>query len=237
VELEDPQHITQPVRTAATKTLIETFKKAINALTVRDKATPKSEIRSSCAKPVLLWPRTRLPCPEEKRVQPNHWPTANLSFGLPHSGGLQRCDLLRKELHGRAFQIGLCERRWRYFQLLPGFHGQAVREADCHCRNEGAGRFGCAVEDGKAAAMVRRHQTGADRREVRLRLCGRREFGKFNPTSIRQLLEGFTEYKAYPPGKQEKATQTVLEQAEVLSEGGRGLMPDDINKSKCRLPC
>jgi type III restriction enzyme len=52
VELDSPNTLRNLSELSATKTLIENFKKAINALTVKDKAMLKSAIRSSCGRPV-----------------------------------------------------------------------------------------------------------------------------------------------------------------------------------------
>ena len=72
VELEDPNTLRNLSEPAATKTLIETFKKAINALTVRDKGD--AEIRDTdqvTPDPAFCGQGSRLPCPEEKRLQPH----------------------------------------------------------------------------------------------------------------------------------------------------------------------
>ena len=59
VELEDPNTLRNLSELAATKTLIETFKKAINALTVQDKgdAEIRDTIKLRQTRP--LWPRSR----------------------------------------------------------------------------------------------------------------------------------------------------------------------------------
>ena len=59
VDLENPNTLRNLSELAATKTLIENFKKAINALTVRTRATRKSATRSNCGRPGPSWRRIR----------------------------------------------------------------------------------------------------------------------------------------------------------------------------------
>jgi type III restriction enzyme len=47
VDLDDPDTLRNLSELAATRTVIETFKRAINALTVQERATPRSVIPSS----------------------------------------------------------------------------------------------------------------------------------------------------------------------------------------------
>ena len=54
----------------------------------------------------------------------------------------------------------------------PDFLVKLSDKRICHCRNQRAGRPGRAAQDATAAAMVRRHQSSADGREIRLRLRG-----------------------------------------------------------------
>ena len=73
VDLEDPNTLRNLSELAATKTLIETFKKAINALTVKTKEMPKFGTLSSCANSSLCGERPGLSRPEKERFQPHHW--------------------------------------------------------------------------------------------------------------------------------------------------------------------
>jgi hypothetical protein len=89
----------------------------------------------------------------------------------------------------------LQENARRYLQLLPGFYGQVVGQADCHCRNQRAGECGRAAEVGAAAAMgedINRVQTDVKYDFV---YVDEESFEKYKPTSFRQLLEALTGYK------------------------------------------
>ncbi|OWK18704.1 hypothetical protein AJ88_00825 [Mesorhizobium amorphae CCBAU 01583] len=59
VDLDSPNTMRNLSELAATKTLIENFKKAINALTVKDKGMRKSATPLSCGRPAPLSPRSR----------------------------------------------------------------------------------------------------------------------------------------------------------------------------------
>ncbi len=164
VELEDPNTLRNLSELAATKTLIETFKKAINALTVQDKgdAEIRDTIKLRQTRPFVAKDQGYLV--PKKSVFNRIIGDSELELLFARFlGRLRRRDFLRQELSGGEFQAGLRECGRRHFQLLPGFSGQAVRPADFYCRNQRAGRPGCAAEDGTAAAMVRRHQSGAGR--------------------------------------------------------------------------
>ena len=73
VELEDPNTLRNLSELAATKTIIETFKKAINALTVQDKgdAEIRDPIKLRQTRPFVAKDQGFL-IPEEKRVQSHH---------------------------------------------------------------------------------------------------------------------------------------------------------------------
>ncbi len=73
VELESPNTLRNLSELAATKTLIETFKKAINALTVQDKgdAEIRDTIKLRQTRPFVAKDQGYL-CPEEERLQPHH---------------------------------------------------------------------------------------------------------------------------------------------------------------------
>ena len=59
IELEDPNTLRNLSELQATKTIIEGFEKAINALTVQDKGTPRFVTASSCATHVRSSPRIK----------------------------------------------------------------------------------------------------------------------------------------------------------------------------------
>ena len=116
VELEDPNTLRNLSELAATKTLIETFKKAINALTVQGQRRRRNPRHDQAAPdPPLCGQGSGLPCPEEERLQPHHWRQPLGTAVCPLPGGLRRCGLLRQELPGRAFQAGLRERAMATF--------------------------------------------------------------------------------------------------------------------------
>jgi len=131
-----------------------------------------------------------LPHPEKKRLQQDHR-RQGVGTGIrPLSGRVRRCGFLRQELPGGALQAGLRERGRGYFQLLPGFSGQAVRQAYFHRRNQRPGRPGRAAQDATAAPMVRRHQPGAGGRGLRLRVRGPGKFREIQ-TCLLQAIGGW----------------------------------------------
>ena len=172
-----PQHAAQPVGTGGHQDPdrdLQEGDQCADRAGQRRRRNPRHH--QAAADAALSWPRIRATSFRRRASLTASLATATLS--LLFARFLEDCErrgLLRQELPGRAFQAGLRERRRRHFQLLSGFSGQAVRQADCHCRNQRAGRSGRAAEDGTAAAMVRRHQPGADRCGVRLCLRGPRE--------------------------------------------------------------
>ena len=197
VELESPNTLRNLSELAATKTLIETFKKAINALTVRDKGD--AEIRDT-----IKLRQTRPFVAKDQGYLVPKKSVFNRIIGDSHvgtairrlSGRVQRRSLLREELPGRPFQTRLRERGRRHFQLLPGFYGQAVRRADCHCRNEGAGR-----DLDVPLKMARLRQWCEDINRVQNDVkydfvyVDQESFEQYKPVSFKQLVDGFKEYK------------------------------------------
>ena len=111
VDLEDPNTLRNLSELAATKTLIETFKKAINALTVRDKgdAEIRDTIKLRKTRPFVAKDQGYL-VPKKsvfnRIIGDSH-------FELQFAGFLEECDdvvVLCQELLGRALQAGLRER-------------------------------------------------------------------------------------------------------------------------------
>ena len=149
---------------AATKTLIETFKKAINALTVRDKGD--AEIRDTIKlrqTPAVRGQGSGVPDPEEERVQPDHRRQPFRAGVCRLPGGLPRCGILRQELLAVHFKLDYVNADGNISNYYPDFLREAVRQASRHRRNQGAGRPGRAAEDGATAAVVRGRQPGAVR--------------------------------------------------------------------------
>ena len=120
VDLEHPNTLRNLSELAATKTLIETFKKAINALTVRDKgdAEIRDTIKLRQTRPFVVKDQGYL-IPKKSvfnRV------IGDSHLELQFAGFLEDCpdvvSYAKKLLRG-PFQAGLRQRRWKHLELLP----------------------------------------------------------------------------------------------------------------------
>jgi len=125
---------------AATKTLIEAFKKGINALTVRDKGD--AEIRDTI-----------------KLRQTRPFVAKDQGYIVPKKSVFNRIiGDSRLELEFSSFLEG-CDDVVSFAKNYLAVHFKL----DYDRRNQRTGRFGCAIEDGASAAVVRGHQSDSVR--------------------------------------------------------------------------
>ena len=119
VELESPNTLRNLSEPAATKTVLEIVKKAVNSLTVRNKgdAEIRDTIKLRQTRPFVVKDQGYL-IPKKSvfnRVIGDSY------FELQYArvpGELYGCHFVRKKLSGRSLQAGLCERGREHFQLL-----------------------------------------------------------------------------------------------------------------------
>ena len=165
VDLEHPNTLRNLSELAATKTLIETFKKAINALTVRDRgdAEIRDTIKLRQTRPFVVKDQGYL-IPKKsvfnRVIGDNQLELLFASFLEDLSGR----GVLREKLLRGPFQAGLRQCGREHLQLLPGFPRQARGCAYGDCRNQGAGRHGRAAQDAAITSIVRGRQSSPVRR-------------------------------------------------------------------------
>ena len=114
----------------------------------------------------------------------------------PFAKGALTLHLARGEGHKRYFDCNLMHRK-----VLASSHQHLMAEAPRHHRLDPARE--CARADWVADGAVSSHPVSA----------------KGILANLRRLVKRILRRHGYPPDKQEKATRTVLEQAEVLSAG------------------
>ena len=108
IDLEDPNTLRNLSEIAATKTLIETFKKAINSLTHHGQRRRRDSRRHQIASdPALHGQGTTLPGPGQKRIQPHNWRQPIRAGIRAVSRRQRRRPDLRQKLFSRALQVGL----------------------------------------------------------------------------------------------------------------------------------
>ena len=163
VDLEAPNTLRNLSELAATSTLIDTFKKAINDLTVRDKGD--AEIRDT-----IKLRRTR---PFVVKNQGYMMPKKSVfnriigdsGFELQFADFLEQCsDVVSyaKNYLAVNFKLDYVKADGDISNYYPDF---IVKLTDCRVvivETKGQQDSGCAVKDGPPAPMVRGHQQGAD---------------------------------------------------------------------------
>ena len=165
VDLEDPNTLRNLSEIAATKTLIETFKKAINNLTIMDKGD--AEIRDTI-----------------KLRQTRPFMTKEQSYLVPSKSVFNRiigdskleldfarfledsADVLAyaKNYLAVRFKLDYVNADGDISNYYPDFVVKVVGQENLYRRDQGARRPGRAAEDAAVATMVRRHQPRANRR-------------------------------------------------------------------------
>ena len=155
VDLDDLNMLRNLSEIEATRTLVETFKTAINALTVRDTGHDRGARLDPHRQDAAL-PRegASLRRPEEVGVQQDRR-RLRLRAGdgrLPRR--LRRHRVVRQEQPEHEFPHRIPERGRRHRQLLPGLHRQADRGRDLDRRDEGPGGPRRSAQVGAAEAVV-----------------------------------------------------------------------------------
>ena len=167
VDLESPNTLRNLSELAATKTLIETFKKAINALTVQDKgdAEIRDTIKLRQTRPFVAKDQGYL-IPKKsvfnRIIGDSH-------FELLFARFLEDCDDVvsyAKNYLAVHFKLDYVNADGDISNYYPDFLVKLSDKRDFHCRDQRPGRPGRAAQDGTAAAMVRGHQPGADGCEI-----------------------------------------------------------------------
>ena len=123
VDLEAPNSLRNLSEMAATRTILESFKKAINALTVRERgdAEIRDHIKLRETRPFVVKEQGYVV--SKKSVFNRTIGDSRLELEFAQlSGELRRRGIVRQELSGRGLQAGLCEGGRGHLQLLPGLH-------------------------------------------------------------------------------------------------------------------
>ncbi len=176
VELESPNTLRNLSELAATKTLIETFKKAINALTVQDKgdAEIRDTIKLRQTRPFVAKDQGYL-IPKKsvfnRIIGDSH-------FELLFARFLEDCDDVvsyAKNYLAVHFKLDYVNADGDISNYYPDFLVKLSDKRIFIVETKGQEDLDVPLKMATAAAMVRRHQPSADRREIRLRLRGRRE--------------------------------------------------------------
>ena len=155
VDLESPNTLRNLSELAATKTVIETFKKAINDLTVRDKgdAEIRDTIKLRQTRPFVVKDQGYL-MPKKSvfnRV------IGDSHFELQFASFLEDCsDVISyaKNYLAVHFKLDYVNADGDISNYYPDFFVKLPDEPDCGGRDQGAGRPGCAVENTTAAPVV-----------------------------------------------------------------------------------
>ena len=173
VELESPNTLRNLSELAATKTLIETFKKAINALTVQDKgdAEIRDTIKLRQTRPFVAKDQGYL-VPKKsvfnRIIGDSH-------FELLFARFLEDCDDVvsyAKNYLAVHFKLDYVNADGDISNYYPDFLVKLSDKRIVIVETKGQEDLDVPLKMATAAAMVRRHQPGAVRREIRLCLCG-----------------------------------------------------------------
>jgi type III restriction enzyme len=196
VELEDPNTLRNLSELAATKTLIETFKKAINALTVRDKgdAVIRDTIKLRQTRPFVAKNQGYL-VPKKSvfnRV------IGDSQLELRFAAFLEDCSdvvSFAKNYMAVHFKLDYVNADGDISNYYPDFMVKLSDKRIVIVETKGQGDLDVPLK------MARLRQWCEDINRVQTDVkyefvyVDEESFAKFNPTSFRQLLEGFKEYK------------------------------------------
>jgi type III restriction enzyme len=196
VELEDPNTLRNLSELAATKTLIETFKRGINALTVRDKGD--AEIRDT-----IKLRQTRPFMAKEQGYLVPKKSVFNRIIGDSHlellfAAFLEDCsDVVSygKNYLAVHFKLDYVNADGDISNYYPDFMVKLSDKRVVIAETKGQEDLDVPLKMARLRQWcedVNRVQTDVEYDFVYVDEGG---FEKFNPTSFRQLMEGFTEYK------------------------------------------
>lgn len=196
VVLEDPNTLRNLSELAATKTLIETFKKAINALTVQDKGD--AEIRDT----IKLRQTRPFVARDQGYIVPKK-SVFNRIIGDSHlelqfAAFLEDCsDVVSyaKNYMAVHFKLDYVDADGNISNYYPDFFVKLSDKRIVIVETKGQEDLDVPLK------MQRLHQWCEDINRMQTTVkydfvyVDQESFEKFNPTSFRQLLEGFQEYK------------------------------------------
>ena len=196
VELEDPNTLRNLSEPAATKTLIETFKKAINALTVRDKGD--AEIRDT-----IKLRQTRPFVAKDQGYLVPKKSVFNRIIGdsqleLRFAGFLEDCsDVVSyaKNYMAVHFKLDYVNAGGDISNYYPDFMIKLSDKRIVIVETKGQGDLDVPLKMarlGQWCEDINRVQTDVEYDFV---YVDEESFEKYKPTSFRQLLEAFKEYK------------------------------------------
>jgi len=196
VELEDPNTLRNLSELAATKTLLETFKKAINALTVRDKGD--AEIRDT-----IKLRQTRPFVAKDQGYLVPKKSVFNRIIGdsqleLRFAAFLENCSEVvsyAKNYLAVHFKLDYVNADGDIKDYYPDFMVKLSDKRIVIVETKGQEDLGVPLKMARLRQWcedINRVQTDVEYDFV---YVDEESFEKFNPTSFRQLLEGFMEFK------------------------------------------
>jgi len=199
VELEDPNTLRNLSELAATKTLIETFKKAINALTVRDKGD--AEIRDT-----IKLRQTRPFFPKDQGYLVPKKSVFNRIIGdspleLRFAAFLEDCsDVVSyaKNYLAVHFKLDYVNADGDISNYYPDFMVKLSDKRIVIVETKGQEDLDVPLKMARLRQWcedVNRVQTAV---EFDFVYVDEESFAKYKPTSFRQLMDGFKEYKGVP---------------------------------------
>jgi len=196
VELEDPNTLRNLSELAATKTLIETFKKAVNALTVQDKgdAEIRDTIKLRRTRPFVAKDQSYL-IPKKsifnKIIGDSH-------FELLFAGFLEGCDdviAFAKNYLAVHFKLDYVNADGDIANYYPDFLVKLSDSKMFIVETKGQADLDVPLK------MARLEQWCEDINRVQAKVeydfvyVDEEGFGKYKPNSFQQLVEGFREYR------------------------------------------
>ena len=198
VELEDPNTLRNLSELAATKTIIETFKKAINALTVQDKgdAEIRDTIKLRQTRPFVAKDQGYLDS-RRRASSTASSATAVLSWCLPRF--LDDCDdvvSFAKNYLAVGFKLDYVNADGDISNYYPDFLVKLSDKRVFIVETKGQEDLDVPLK------MARLRQWCEDINRVQADVqydfvyVDQESFEKYKPTSFRQLIDGFREYKA-----------------------------------------
>jgi type III restriction enzyme len=196
VELESPNTLRNLSELAATKTLIDTFKKAINALTIQDKGD--AEIRDT----IKLRETRPFVAKEQGYVIPRksvfNKIIGDSRFELVFAGFLDNCEdvvSFAKNYYAVRFKLDYVDADGNISNYYPDFFVTQGDRKICVVEVKGREDLDVPLKMERLRQWcedINRAQSGVKYDFV---YVDEESFEKYKPKSFRDLIEGFTEYK------------------------------------------
>ncbi len=196
VELEDPNMLRNLSELAATKTLVETFKKAVNALTVRDKgdAEIRDYIKLRQTRPFVAKDQGYL-IPKKSIFNKI---IGDSNFELLFAGFLESCDDVisyAKNYMAVSFKLDYVKANGDISNYYPDFLVKVSDKEIFIAETKGQADLDVPLK------MERLRQWCEDINRVQSEVkygfvyVDQESFEKYKPASFHKLIDGFTEYK------------------------------------------